>query len=360
MTSLLLLIGLILALMLVALWPQRGLWWQWQRHRRFGERIRTEDALKHIHTGEMEGLRPTAATLAEAMNLSAEETARLLGRMEAAGLLTRHPDGLSLTPQGRTSALHIIRAHRLWERYLADQTGYEANEWHRRADISEHRLGPEDTATLAAQLGNPTYDPHGDPIPDADGRFVGHGGRPLTELAAGRTGRIVHIEDEPQVVYAQLLAEGIAPGQDVRVLEQNPERVRFWANGDEHVLAPALAANIAAIPLAEPPSLAAMTLAALKPGQSGVVVRLSPQCRGPDRRRLLDLGILPGTVITAEMVSPSGDPTAYRVRGALIALRREQARLIYIRPSSAAAAGDGTSTAAVDTTASQTEWQETP
>jgi DtxR family Mn-dependent transcriptional regulator len=294
--------------------------------------MRTEDALKHIHTCEMEGLQPTVATLAETMTLSEEETARLLRGMETAGLLSRQQEALRLTPQGRAAALHLIRAHRLWERYLADHTGYDAEEWHRRADISEHRLGPEATAALAAQLGHPTHDPHGDPIPDADGAFVAHGGRPLTEMAPGQAGRIVHIEDEPEVVYAQLLAEGIAPGQDVRVIEQSPERVRFWANGDEHVLAPALAANIAATPLAEPAPPAAMTLAALKPGQQGVVVRLSPQCRGPERRRFLDLGILPGTVITAEMVGPVGDPTAYRIRGALIALRREQARLIFVQP----------------------------
>jgi len=332
MTSFLALILLLLILLWVGLRPQHGLWWQWQRHRRRDERTRTEDALKHIHTYEMEGLQPTPATLAETMTLSDEETARLLRGMETAGLLSRQQDALSLTPQGRAAALHIIRAHRLWERYLADHTGYDAEEWHRRADISEHHLGPEATEALAARLGHPTHDPHGDPIPDADGAFVDHGGRPLTEMAPGQAGRIVHIEDEPEVVYAQLLAEGIAPGQDVRVIEQSPERVRFWANGDEHVLAPALAANIAATPLAEPPPPAAMTLAALKPGRQGVVVRLSPQCRGPERRRFLDLGILPGTVITAEMVSPGGDPTAYRIRGALIALRREQARLIFVQP----------------------------
>ena len=57
---------------------------------------------------------------------------------------------------------------------------------------------------------------------------------------------------------------------------------------------------------------------------------LSPQCRGPERRRLMDLGILPGTVIQAELVSPSGDPTAYRIRDALIALRKEQADWVRV------------------------------
>ena len=71
-------------------------------------------------------------------------------------------------------------------------------------------------------------------------------------------------------------------------------------------------------------------LSALQPGESGIVTTISPACQGVERRRFLDLGILPGTVITAEMVSPGGNPTAYRIRGALIALRREQATLIHM------------------------------
>ncbi len=70
------------------------------------------------------------------------------------------------------------------------------------------------------------------------------------------------------------------------------------------------------------------TLADLKPGQAGNVTELHSQ--GPERRRMMDLGIVPGTVITAEMSSPLGDPVAYRVRGALVALRREQADLVLI------------------------------
>lgn len=70
------------------------------------------------------------------------------------------------------------------------------------------------------------------------------------------------------------------------------------------------------------------TLDQLQPGQTAAVVSLS--CTGPNRRRMLDLGILPGTTIAVEMVSPLGDPIAYRVRGAVIALRREQAREISI------------------------------
>ncbi|MBN1681057.1 MAG: ferrous iron transport protein A [Anaerolineae bacterium] len=70
------------------------------------------------------------------------------------------------------------------------------------------------------------------------------------------------------------------------------------------------------------------TLADLQPGQSGVVTQLYSQ--GPERRRMMDLGIIPGTTVTVEMTSPLGDPVAYRVRGALLALRQDQARLVSI------------------------------
>ena len=74
----------------------------------------------------------------------------------------------------------------------------------------------------------------------------------------------------------------------------------------------------------------AYTLADLQPGQKGRVITISPACQGLERRRFMDLGILPNTIIAAEMTSPSGDPTAYRIRGSLIALRREQASFIQI------------------------------
>jgi DtxR family Mn-dependent transcriptional regulator len=87
------------------------------------------------------------------------------------------------------------------------------------------------------------------------------------------------------------------------------------------------------MPLAEERAVEALPderLSSLMPGEAGEVAGISRACHGPERRRLMDLGILPGTPIEAEMSSPSGDPTAYRVRGALIALRREQADLIHV------------------------------
>ncbi len=332
--------ALVIGVALALFWPRRGLWHRWQETARVNERVRTEDALKHIHKCEMHGRRPTLESLAGALQLSTDDAASLLGRMQALGLVNAAGGDYFLTPEGRDSALHIVRAHRLWERYLADQTGYREQEWHEQAERLEHDMQPEEVAALAAQLGHPTHDPHGDPIPDAAGNFIYHGGQPLSALPLDTLARIVHIEDEPETVYAQLAAEGLYPGMDVRLLEVSPTRVRFWANGDEHLLAPLLAANVSVLPVeaaATPTNGAAHTvetgetLAVLRPGQQGQVVALSPRIRGAERRRMMDLGILPGTVIAAELISPGGDPTAYRIRGALIALRREQAQLINIQ-----------------------------
>ncbi len=151
--------------------------------------------------------------------------------------------------------------------------------------------------------------------------------------------RIVHLEDEPNVIYAQLVAEGFYPGMVIRVLDKSAQSVRVWADNNEHLLAPIVAAAITVEPVLQPILDASdrTSLAELRPPERARVLGLSPRCRGAERRRLLDLGIVAGTVVEAELISPSGDPTAYRVRDTLIALRSEQAALITIErlPSAA-------------------------
>lgn len=315
-------------------WPTRGIIPNWQKTRHLTTRILGEDAIKHIHKCDMEGRRPTVESIAGALQISTNESATLLNNLQAQNLLHIDNGEIHLTPEGRDSALHIIRAHRLWERYLAEETGYSEAEWHGQAEHIEHHLTPAQLTALEAQLNYPTHDPHGDPIPTATGEMIGHGGQPLTALPLDTPGQIVHLEDEPEIVYAQLVAEGLHIGMPVRITEITPQRVRFWANGDEHVLAPIVAGNISVVPQPETapvPASSSKSLADLHPGETAEVIAISPSCRGAERRRFLDLGILPGTHIHAEMRSPGGDPTAYIIRGATIALRQTQAEYIKIK-----------------------------
>ena len=336
--AILLLIGIgLLLVTAVILWPEKGILARWQQARQMTDRARREDALKHIHKWQQNGRHATVESVAGALHISTNDATELLAEMQDSHLLQFKSSNITLTPAGQESALHIIRAHRLWERYLAEKTGFSEADWHSRAEMQEHQLTPEAANALAARLGHPTHDPHGDPIPSAQGSYVAHGGQPLNELAPNSSGRIVHLEDEPEAVYAQLVAEGLYPGQIVRMIEATPTRIRFWTNGDEHLLAPILASNISVLPLqvaAEETAVddgsVSMKLTELPLGETAEVIKISTNCRGAERRRFMDLGILPGTNITAEMRSPSGEPTAYRIRDAIIALRQNQANHIYV------------------------------
>ncbi len=315
----------------VALWPEKGLLARWKAIRRRNQRVLREDILKHLQKSEIEGRQPTLESVAGVIHSTPDEAFRLLEQLREHDLLTLEGGEFKLTGAGRRYALHVIRAHRLWERYLADETGLSETEWHRRAERTEHDLSADDLDLLSAQLHHPVYDPHGDPIPTRSGQMGAQKDFPLTAAAAGERFRVTHLEDEPEVVYAQLVAEGLRPGLQLQVIELEPERISFWSDGEEHSLAPLLARNVFVAKVErqrDEPSR--RRLSDLKPGEQARILGLSPSCRGVERRRFMDLGILPGTAVTAELEGAGGDPVAYRVRGAMIALRREQAGSIYI------------------------------
>lgn len=330
-----LLVGVALASVAVLFfWPRGGFLGYILKSRQMSDRVLREDALKQIHKSERHDRKSTLDGLAGALQVSVNKAADLVADMQDKDLLYLEGDSIRLSSAGHQYALQIIRAHRLYERFLAHETGYAEEEWHDQADRYEHQLGPDASAALSAKLGHPTHDPHGDPIPTAEGELVLHPGQPLTKMHLDQQLRIVHIEDEPEVVYAQLLAEGLYPGMPVSLLESTSKRVRFWANGDEHVLAPIVAANISVVPIPDEvqvESVMGVSLSSLLPGEVAEVVELSPRIRSSERRRLMDLGILPGTRITVDMSAPGGQPVAYRVRGALIALRSEQTDMIKIK-----------------------------
>lgn len=324
---------LLLAAVAIVVWPRFGLLSRLGRMHRSSRRVQIEDTLKYLYEAEIEDRPVSLEGLAGMLAISMDRAARLLETAEQRGLIRWDGPALRLTDDGRDYALHVLRAHRLWERHLADRTGYAAADWHGLAERYEHTLSPQDVRALSADLGHPTYDPHGDPIPTAEGYLRAHNGFALSAAPVGDPLRIAHLEDEPEAVFAQLVAEGLRPGMHVHVIEQRPERVRFRTEAGEHVLAPMLAANITVVPAPEAPDVEAdpaFRLADLALGEHARIVRLSGACRGAERRRLLDLGLTPGTVVEVALQRSGRETTAYRIRGALIALRREQAARILI------------------------------
>jgi len=314
--------------------PRYGLIALWRRWRELHRKELVEDALKHLLDRQQEGRHGSAESIGGALSLGAARVMQLVARMETQKLLETRGHELHLTPDGERWALHIARAHRLWERYLADEARMPLERIHGEAHRREHTLNEAELDKLDAALGFPLSDPHGDPIPDRDGQIQREQGIELTAWQAEGPARIVHLEDEPALAYAQILACGLRLGQTVRLLEKTPERYILSDGENEYRLAPAVAANVHVIPLARKARVApgVIPLDKLKHGQKAEIIILDEGVQGFTRRRFLDLGLTPGTLVYPELRNSFGEPRAYRVRGTLIALRNNQASQIWVKP----------------------------
>ncbi len=324
---------LILFLLSIFVWPEKGIYANWKKAKKQSLKIQIEDALKHLYDFEEKNISITLQSLAGHLSISGDEVAKIAQKLKEMKLITAHNEKLSLTSEGRTYALKIIRVHRLWESYLAEETGVKEKDWHIYAEEKEHFINQDEADMIAAKIGNPSYDPHGDPIPTADGEVPIKKGIPLTDVKSNSVFQIIHIEDEPQAIYSQLVAERLYPGMQIRVIEITKERIKFIAEGDERILSPLIAANLTVIPIifSEKIKKDFKTLSSLEIGEKGEVVGISKACRGQKRRRLLDFGIVPGTKIEAELESVGKDPIAYKILGTSIALRKSQSDYIYIK-----------------------------
>ncbi len=306
---------------------------QWRRARAATARRRIEDALKHLFEQEYRGRHASLASLSGALNLRDRVTVGLVSRMQAQGLLEARGTEFDLTPEGERVALQIIRAHRLLERYFADEARLPLGRVHAVAERREHSLSTDEVDRLSALLGHPTFDPHGDPIPTREGSVPPAAGTSATLWPAETLGRIVHLEDEPQISFAQIIAEGLRVGQLVRVVESTPERLTLTDGENEYRLAPAVAANVFLAPAGvqtDPGDL--VRLSDLPSGAGAEVVALDDACQGFSRRRLMDLGFTDGARVRPVLQTFAGDPRGYRVRGTTVALRREQASQVLVRP----------------------------
>ena len=318
------------AALALLLGPGRACLRRWRRLQGMGERILVEDGLKHLYDCEYQKRTASVESLAGALEVPRSRAAGVLIRLESLGLVSTLEHGMALTRYGREEALRMVRIHRLWERYLAERTGVSRSRWHEEAERREHHISAEETEKLSREMGHPVYDPHGDPIPTAEGEVPPPQTVPLPALKEGELGRIEHVEDEPEEVYRLLTEAGLHPGTRVQLAGIGEEEIHLVADGRSHSLPPVVAGNVFVHQVEGEMPGPYESLDDLARGERARVVRISPACRGLERRRLLDMGLLPGTEVCAEMVSPTGDPVAYQVRGATVALRRQQAEHIQV------------------------------
>jgi DtxR family transcriptional regulator, Mn-dependent transcriptional regulator len=317
--------------------------WSFLRDSDTRRRTLIEDALKHLFDQQYRGRHGSFASLGGQLRLSDRRMMQLLAQMQHQGLVVARGQEFELTAEGERVARQIVRAHRLLERYFADEARLPLKQVHAAAERREHSLTSDQIDALSASLGHPRMDPHGDPIPGRDGQIVPAGDTPITAWPADKFGRITHLEDEPPLAYAQILAEGLRVGQIVRILESTPERIVLTDGDHEFRLAPAVAANVFLAPAAAPAASDIVTLADLKHGEHAEIVGLDVNCQGFSRRRLMDMGFTPGARLEPVLDTFAGDPRAYRVRDTLVALRADQASQVLVRPVAAnEASGTGT------------------
>jgi len=313
-------------------WPQKGIIARHKKTKDSSRRILMEDALKFIYDSEARSIACDINSLSKSLQRSHQESETISKRLESLGLLLKGKE-FRLSPEGKDYALRILRIHRLWERYLAEETGVPETEWHRKAEIQEHKMTMEEANELSRHLGYPRYDPHGDPIPTRTGDLPPGRGRLLNDFSQGDTVRVVHIEDEPPELYDEIVSKGIYLENHIEILKKFSNRIHILTNGESQTISKKVGINITAVQSQEDTKLDEefQPLSEHSPGEIVEVVNISKACRGTQRRRLMDLGIVPGTTITVEMIGAGGDPTAYRIREAVIALRKDQARHVNVK-----------------------------
>ncbi|MGV6829608.1 MAG: metal-dependent transcriptional regulator [Flavobacteriales bacterium] len=313
--------------------PKKGFYFLLKKSYKQQDKTIIEDILKFLYHNQESNNSITTNDLTIALNFSNSQLIDNLKKMIENELIILEKDNYILTSKGNEYALQIIRAHRLWEKYLSEKTGFHKKEWHERAETKEHELDESQINNLSTLLGNPKYDPHGDPIPTNKGKVAKRVGVPLNSLPENTIGKIIHIEDEPDIIYKQILAENIHLYSTIRVIENNSKRIVFHSEGEQFILAPIVAGNIT-ISILEKEIINednVTRLSSLKLNEKAKIIGLSKECRGENRRRLLDLGFVKGAIIAIDLLNPLGDPKAYLIKGTAIALRQNQAAKILIK-----------------------------
>jgi len=185
--------------------------------------VAVQDYLKAIYALEAARERVTTSALAARMGVSAPSATAMTKRLAELGLVERAPyRGVALTESGRLGALEVLRHHRLLELYLVNRLGLSWDEVHAEAELLEHALSEELEAKIDAELGYPTHDPHGDPIPDRELRVKAGGGSSLLDLLPGSRASVSRVPDGDPDLLRYLAELGLVPGSEVEVVAQAP------------------------------------------------------------------------------------------------------------------------------------------
>jgi DtxR family Mn-dependent transcriptional regulator len=204
-----------------------------------------EDYAKAIYALELRGDAAVSTNaLAERLGVTPASASGMVKRLDELGLVEHRPyRGVSLTEDGRRVALEVMRHHRLLELYLVQSLGVPWDRVHEEAEVLEHVLSEELEELIAAKLGDPTHDPHGDPIPTRELTIEEGDTQSMQSLEPGASGTFARVSDTDPEMLRFLAERGIAPGDRFEVIDKHPFQgplfVRF--GHEVHVLGGELA-----------------------------------------------------------------------------------------------------------------------
>jgi DtxR family transcriptional regulator, Mn-dependent transcriptional regulator len=199
---------------------------------------------KAIYALELRDGEVSTNALADRLGVTAASASGMVKRLGELGLVEHEPyHGVSLTDDGRRVALEVMRHHRLLELYLVETLGVPWDRVHDEAEVLEHVLSEELEELIATKLGDPTHDPHGDPIPTRELTIEEGSTVSLQSLEAGARGTFTRVSDSDPKMLRFLADQGIAPGDELEVVDKQPfEGPLFVRFGDRvHVLGGTLA-----------------------------------------------------------------------------------------------------------------------
>ncbi len=199
-----------------------------------------DDFVKAVYVLEQKADgRVSTNALAESLGITAPSVTDMARRLHEAEYVDYQKyQGVLLREKGRDMALKVLRRHRLIELYLMQELGYELHEVHDEAEKLEHYVSDRFVSAVAHKLGNPDVDPHGDPIPSADGVIVQRELTPLAELPLHTPATVARLKAEGQEMLQHILERGFALGTSVEVTGRDPFNgpLTVQVNGDERVL----------------------------------------------------------------------------------------------------------------------------
>ena len=198
-----------------------------------------EDYLKAIYQLSPEGRPASTSEIAHLLALSPPSVTGMVKRLSEHGLLEHVPyRGVQLTDEGRRAALRMVRRHRLIEAYLVEFLGYSWDTVHEEAERLEHAVSDMMVERMATALGNPEVDPHGDPIPSADGFVQELSCTPLTDIPVGQTVEVHRVHESQPERLRYIASLGLKPGVQVTVLDRQPfdDLVTIEVAGQQHVI----------------------------------------------------------------------------------------------------------------------------